>query len=113
VPKRLPAKFYEAASGREPVRDWLRGLDPAARRVVGLDIMRVEYGWPIGMPVCRSLGRGLWEVRSNLPDGRIARVIFGERAGAMILLHAFIKKTQQTPAGEIDVAMKRWRSLDP
>ena len=70
------ARFYEAASGREPVRDWLRDLDPPARRVVGLDIKRVEYGGPIGMPLCRSLGRGLWEVRSDLRDKRIARVIF-------------------------------------
>ena len=73
--------------------------------------MRVEYGWPIGMPVCRSIGGGLWEVRSDLPDRRIARVIFGERDGAMVLLHGFIKKTQQTPPGEIDIALTRWRSL--
>ena len=109
--KRLPARFYQSVGGREPVRDWLRNLDPPARRAVGLDIMRVEYGWPIGMPVCRSLGRGLWEVRSDLPNGRIARVIFGEREGAMVLLHAFNKKTQQTPPGEIVIAMKRSRGL--
>ena len=111
--KRLPARFYGSASGREPVRDWLRGLEPAARRVVGLDIKRVEFGWPIGMPLCRSLGRGLWEVRSDLPDGRIARVIFAERGGVMVLLHGFIKKTQQTPPGEIEIAMRRWRSMTP
>ena len=58
----------------------------------------MEFGWPIGMPLCRSFGRGLWEVRSGLPGGRIARVIFAERDGAMVLLHGFIKKTQQTPA---------------
>jgi phage-related protein len=111
--KRLPAKFFESASGREPVRDWLRELELPARRAIGLDIQRVEYGWPVGMPLCRSLGHGLWEVRSNLPDGRIARVIFGERAGAMVLLHAFIKKTQKTPPQEIDVALKRWKGMDP
>ncbi|MGE3293814.1 MAG: type II toxin-antitoxin system RelE/ParE family toxin [Geminicoccaceae bacterium] len=111
--KRLPARFYESASGREPVRDWLRELEPRARRVVGLDIKRVEFGWPIGMPLCRSLGRGLWEVRSDLPDGRVARVIFAERGGAMVLLHGFIKKTQQTPPGEIEIAMRRWRDTTP
>ena len=59
--------------------------------------MQVEYGWPIGMPVCRSIGGGLWEVRSDLPEWRrIARVIFGERDGAMVLLHGFIKKTRRT-----------------
>lgn len=111
--KRLPARFYQSASGREPVRDWLRELEPAARRIVGLDIKRVEFGWPIGMPLCRSLGRGLWEVRSDLPGGRIARVIFAERDGAMVLLHGFIKKTQQTPPGEIEIAVQRWRSMTP
>ena len=32
--------------------------------------------WPVGMPLCRALGEGLWEVRSTLPSKRIARVIF-------------------------------------
>ena len=81
--------------------------------MVGLDIKRVEFGWPIGMPLCRSLGRGLWEVRCDLPDGRIARVIFAERDGTMVLLHGFIKKTQRTPPGEIEIAIKRWRSMMP
>ena len=111
--KRLPAKFYATASGREPVREWLRDLAPMARRAIGLDVMRVEYGWPVGMPLCRSLGRGLWEVRSNLPDGRIARVIFCEQAGAMVLLHGFIKKTQKTPPQEIEMAWKRMKGLEP
>src|SRR5690242_19600136 len=105
--KRLPARFFRSANGREPVRDWLRDLDPAARRAVGLDIMRAEYGWPVGMPLCRSLGRGMWEIRSSLPDGRIARVIFCEREGALVLLHGFIKKTQKTPPQEIEIAWKR------
>lgn len=111
--KRFPARFFARAGGREPVRDWLRDLEPAARRVIGLDIMRVEYGWPVGMPLCRSLGRGLWEVRSSLPDGRIARVIFCEQARAMVLLHGFIKKTQKTPPQEIEVAWKRAKGLEP
>lgn len=111
--KRLPARFFQSASGREPVRDWLKGLESDARRAIGLDIMRAEYGWPIGMPLCRSLGRGMWEIRSSLPDGRIARVIFCERAGAMVLLHGFIKKTQKTPPQEVEVAWKRMKGLEP
>ena len=95
------------------MREWLRDLDPPARRAIGLDIMRVEYGWPIGMPLCRSLRRGLREVRSNLPDGRIARVIFSERGGVMVLLHGFIKKTQKTPPKEIETAWKRLQGIEP
>ena len=82
------------------------------RRVVGKDIQKVEFGWPIGMPYCRPLGHGLWEVRSDLTDGTIARVMFCIVAGEMVLLHGFIKKTQKTPAKEIDLALKRKRELD-
>ena len=67
--KVLDARFYRTAAGNEPVRDWLKGLSPADRRVVGYDIGLVEDGWPVGMPVCRSLGGGLWEVRSDISDG--------------------------------------------
>jgi hypothetical protein len=74
--KRLPARFYRSDRGREPVREWLKGLEPDERKVLGEDIKDVEFSWPIGMPLVRSLGRELWEVRSSLPRGRIARVIF-------------------------------------
>ena len=75
--KKIPAAFYQSGSGREPVREWLKALDAEDRKVIGEDIATVEYGWPIGMPTCRPLGRGLWEVRSTLRNNRIARVIFG------------------------------------
>jgi hypothetical protein len=83
--KRLPAFFYALPSGREPVREWLKELSAADRKIVGEDIKDVEFAWPIGMPLCRSLGKGLWEVRSNLMQGRIARVLFCERDGMMVL----------------------------
>ncbi len=82
------------------------------RRLIGKDIQKVEFGWPIGMPYCRPLGHGLWEVRSDLTDGTIARVIFCIVAGEMVLLHGFIKKTQKAPPRDIDVALKRRRELD-
>lgn len=106
-PKRLPARFLRSDSGREPVREWLLKLDPADRKILGEDIKDVEFSWPIGMPLVRSLGHGLWEVRSNLARGRIARVIFTEEHGCMVLLHAFMKKTQSTPKQDIDLALKR------
>jgi phage-related protein len=102
----LPARFYRSDNGREPVREWLKGLEPDERRVLGEDIRDVEFSWPIGMPLVRSLGRELWEVRSNLPHG-IARIIFCVEHGSMVLLHGFIKKTQKTPQREIDLALKR------
>jgi hypothetical protein len=66
--KKLPARFYENASGQEPVRKWILELSEADRKLVGRDIQKVEFGWPLGMPYCRSLGHGLWEVRSDLTD---------------------------------------------
>jgi len=106
-PKRLPARFYRSDSGREPVRDWLKSLPPEDRRIIGEDIKDVEFSWPIGMPLVRSLSRELWEVRSNLPHKRIARVIFCVEQDSMVLLHGFMKKTQKTPKQDIDLALKR------
>jgi phage-related protein len=109
--KRLPAAFYELASGRVPVREWLKSLDKADRKIIGEDIKDVEFSWPIGMPLCRPLGRGLWEVRSELTQGRIARVLFCIHAGRMVLLHAFIKKTQKTSDGDLNLALKRKKEI--
>ena len=109
--KRLPAAFYQSASGREPVREWLRLLPEADRKIVGEDIKDVEFSWPIGMPLCRALGKGLWEVRSELEGNRIARVLFCVHDGRMVLLNAFIKKTQKTPQAEFELAQKRRKEI--
>ncbi len=109
--KKFPAVFYRSANGREPVRDWLQGLSAGEKAIVGRDIATAEFGWPIGMPVCRPLGSGLWEIRSGLPDGRQARVIFCECDGRMVLLNGFVKKTRKTPLAEIRLAAARRRKL--
>jgi phage-related protein len=109
--KQLPAFFYVLPSGREPVREWLRSLSADDRKIVGEDIKDVEFAWPIGMPLCRPLSRGLWEVRCSLTQGGIARVIFCEHEGKMVLLHAFIKKTQKTPAADLELAIKRRKEI--
>lgn len=105
--KRLPARFYRSDSRREPVREWLKSLEIQDRRIIGEDIKDVEFSWPIGMPLVRSLGQELWEVRSSLPRGRIARVIFCVENDCMVLLNGFMKKTQKTPQKEIDLALRR------
>lgn len=110
--KRLPIRFYQSASGREPVREWLRSLSAEDRQILGTDVRTLEFGWPLGMPLCRSLGSGLWEVRSNLPQGRIARIIFCIQAQQAVLLHGFLKKTQKTPKPDIDLALRRKREVE-
>jgi phage-related protein len=111
--KKLPASFYRSANDAEPVREWLKELPEADRRHVGQDIRTAEFGWPVGMPLCRPLGGGLWEIRSNLPRGRIARVIFCVSSGRMVLLHGFEKKTQKTPQLDLELARKRQKEIEP
>jgi phage-related protein len=107
--KRIAAVFFANELGAEPVRDWLKGLDKADRAKIGDDIRTVEFGWPVGMPVCKPLGQGIYEVRTNLKD-RIARVLFGIEDGEMVLLHGFIKKSQATPKEELELARKRLKA---
>jgi len=112
--KILPATFYRTGRGAEPVRKWLKTLSREDKRIVGTDIATVEFGWPVGMPTCRALTarRGLWEVRSTLTQNRIARVLFFVYQGQMVLLHGFIKKSQQTPAEELDLAVRRQKEVE-
>jgi phage-related protein len=110
--KKLPAIFFRTDIGTEPVRDWLTStkLTNDDRRLIGRDIAKVEFGWPVGMPTCEPLGYGLFEVRTDLPQNRITRVIFCIQDGCMVLLHGFIKKAtdgKKTPRREIDKAHDR------
>lgn len=111
-PKKLPASFYATPAGTEPVREWLKTLAPADRKTVGEDIATLEFAWPVGMPVCRPLGDGLFEVRSTLEGNRIARVLFCTTKQTLVLLHAFVKKTQKTPAAHLGLARKRKKDID-
>jgi phage-related protein len=112
--KQLPARFFESNTGRVPVRDWLLELSDEDRKAIGDDIRTAEFGWPIGMPLCRSIQghKGLWEIRIKLSGGRIARVFFCVHDSSMVLLHGFIKKSQKTPAPELDVAVKRMKGME-
>jgi phage-related protein len=112
APRKIPVVFYRTRSGAEVVRDWLRGLDEADRNAVGQDLMRVQYRWPVGMPLCRALGDGLWEVRSSLPSNRIARVLFSVHQERIVALHGFIKKTQKTPDDDLALARRRKREFE-
>jgi phage-related protein len=110
--KKVPAEFYRNENGTEPVRDWLKSLSKEERFLIGADIKTVEFGWPIGMPTCRPMGDGLFEVRTNLPQNKIARVLFCFYEGKMILLHGFIKKSQKTPKQQLDLAWERKHTLE-
>ena len=107
----IPMVFFRTSGGVEPVRDWLRGLPGDDRRKIGFDLAAVQVGWPVGMPLCRPLGGGLWEMRSSLPSRRIGRVLFCVHAGRIGVVHGFIKKTPKTPQDEIELARKRMKEM--
>ena len=77
----------------------------------GTDLATLQVGWPIGMPLCGSLGAGLREVRSKLANNRMARLIFFVAEGRIGVLHGFFKKTQKTPPAEIALAQKQMKEM--
>jgi|SRR5882724_12446898 len=104
----LDVVFFKTDAGNEPAREWLKSLPKAERHSIGEDLLTVQFAWPIGKPLVDSLGDGIWEVRSRLAN-RIARILFMVAKGEIVVLHAFIKKQQRTPAQDLDLAKKRKR----
>lgn len=111
-PHRIPLIFFRTGLGVEPVRDWLKALPEVERREIGRDLMRAQWRWPVGMPLCRPLSDGLWEIRTGLPAGRTARVLICQHRGHLVALHGFIKKTRKTPVDDLGVARKRKKELE-
>lgn len=64
------------------------------------------------MPLVKSLGGGLWEVRSTLPSRREALTLFFVDQHGIVVLHGFIKKTQKTPTADLELARKRMKDFD-
>ena len=95
------------------MRDWLDDLPRDDQKTIGRDIAKVQFGWPVGLPLCRAMSGGLWEIRSSLPSRREARVMFGFHQGMLIALHAFIKKSQKTSPEELALARQRLKDLTP
>lgn len=103
----LKVIFFRTQSGREPVKEWLLGLSKEDRKVIGEDIKLVQFRWPLGMPLVRKMEPNLWEVRSRLEAGRIARVFFTVRDHEMALIHGYLKKSEKTPADDLKLARIR------
>jgi phage-related protein len=101
-------RFYATARGREPLREWLAGLDQSTLRAVSSDLRTVQIGWPLGMPLVRKLEPDLWEIRCSVPAG-IVRVLFAIVGAEIVLLHAFVNKSQAIPKDAMDLARKRMK----
>jgi phage-related protein len=110
-PQKIPLIFYRTTAGIEPGREWLGELDEAERQAIGKDLLRAQWRWPVGMPLCRPMGNGLWEVRTDLPTKRTARVLLCLYREHLVALHGFIKKTRATPSDDLETARKRQKEL--
>ena len=110
--RKIELVFFRNDAGAEPVREWLKGLADAERRAIGTDLMRAQWRWRVGMPLCRPLGKGLWEVRTDLPDNRTARVLVCFYQDRLVALHGFIKKTRATPGDDLALARRRHKELE-
>jgi phage-related protein len=108
---KIPLVFYRTRTGNEPVREWIKGLPEDDRKAIGQDLQRVQYRWPVGMPLARPLARGLSEVRTGLAGSRIARLLFFVERGRIGVVHGFIKKTRKTPKADLDLALARMKEM--
>ena len=106
----LDVRFFLTEGGNEPVRDWLKELGATDRKTIGEDIKTVQIGWPLGMPLVRKMSKDMWEVRIHL-HRRIVRVLFTVIGDEMVLLHGFVKKSQDTSKEDLDVAKNRLRQI--
>ncbi len=111
-PRKIPLVFCRLRAGHEPEREWLKELPETERQAIGKDLLRAQWGWPVGMPLCRPLGNGLWEIRTNLPTKRTARVLLCLYCEHLVALHGFIKKTRTTPEDDRALARKRKKELE-
>src|ERR1700692_3828790 len=110
-PHKIPLAFYRSSFGNEPVREWLKGLPQSECQAIGKDLLRAQWRWPLGMPLCRPMGNGLWEVRTDLPTKRTARVLRCLYRGHLVAWHGFIKKTRAAPDENLATARKRQKEL--
>src|SRR5664279_261539 len=110
-PRKIPLLFFRSGKGTEPVREWLRELPEAERHAVGKNLLKAQWRRPIGMPLCRPMGGGLWEIRTDLPTKRTARVMLCLYREHLVALHGFIKKTRATPDEDLALARKRQKEL--
>jgi phage-related protein len=111
-PRKIPLIFFRTPAGSEPVREWLKELPEEERRAIGTDLLRAQWRWPVGMPLCRPMGSGLWEIRTDLATKRTARVLICMYREHLVALHGFIKKTRVTVDEDLALARKRKKELE-
>ena len=100
-------EFYRQKNGNAPVEEFLDSLEPKMRNkaVRSLELLE-EFGNALREPNSKALGDGLFELRIKFSSD-ITRVFYFFYVGNRIILtNGFVKKTQKTPAAEIELARK-------
>jgi phage-related protein len=111
-PRKIPLIFFRTDAGNEPALAWLKALPEPERQAIGKDLLRAQWRWPAGMPLCRPMGEGIWEIRTDLETKRTARVLVCLCREHLVALHGFIKKTRTTPDEDLTLARKRKKELE-
>lgn len=110
INKFFEVRFYQETSGKVPVLEWLKEFNKEERKVIDRDIKYTQYTWPWKMPLIKPMGAGLFEIRIKLKN-RQARIFYVLHEGVIVLLHGIVKKTQKTPANDLETAQKRAKQI--
>jgi len=96
----------------QAVQDWISAMPVGIRAdYARLANLLMEFGADIRLPHSRAMGRGLFELRAKGKEG-IARILYCMQVGKrIVILHGFIKKTQETPRKELDIALRRMKEV--
>ena len=108
-PREWHIEFYRDQRGRAPVEDFIKSLDrqTIAKTQRSIELLE-EYGDRLAMPMARRLvGYRFSELRIQTGGNNIRVFYFFRTGRRIILLHAFLKKDQQTPRRELDTAYRR------
>jgi phage-related protein len=99
---------YFSQALQSEILNWPAGLQA---RYIRLTDMLLAYGPNLGMPHTRAMGDGLFELRVKSIEG-IGRVMFCTRQGKrIVMLHAFVKKSEKTPQKELAIAYERLKQV--
>ena len=103
---------YEIRYYSEAVQEAILDLpDTLAARYVVLTRRMVALGPNLGEPHTKAMKNGLFELRLKGAEG-IARVFYCTQVGRrIVMLHCFVKKSQRTPARELNMAMSRLKEV--
>jgi phage-related protein len=105
------AVYYRDSRGREPVRDYVRGLDARRRAILRNQLGRLNELNPsvphLPFPHSSQIDGELRELRCHV-GSELHRVLYRRSDNLIVLLHAFPKRTGKVQSAEIEIARERW-----